>query len=370
MESSDSPAQVNSGGAAPHPRPHYCDLFSIRGAADRIAGLVFGHALGDAIGLTTEFVGNLPAAVTFPYTESIRGVPPCDWTDDTDLMILLMVSLAETNHTFTPTNLAPLYKHWVDHGLTLAGDTVPTTPNGVFKFIVSQPDYITDPMGSAARTLAGARGGIVNNSPLTRIAVMSIIRNPAVAEMCAITHADSRCIGSCVFFCDVLRGIVYEPDLNLDVFNNIVAAAAAKSTELIAEEHRPLFQSIIAGCGNLRSLALGELKQCSHIFTCLSVIVYTINVIRVSLQYSRRPSWKKTIDAIVLQGGDADANAAVAGALLGAYLGYHALPGDCVAAMPYSVQLDHFTARFISQILTPTTVEENAAAVEAAEGSK
>jgi hypothetical protein len=45
--------------------------------------------------------------------------------------------------------------------------------------------------------------------------------------------------------------------------------------------------------------------------------------------------FKRTLTAIVMEGGDADTNGAIAGVLLGAAIGYRQLPGEWLAALPY-----------------------------------
>jgi ADP-ribosylglycohydrolase len=58
---------------------------------DRIIGMIYGHAIGDAVGLTTEFKFQRDKPkVEFPYSTNIRNFPICDWTEDTDHMIIVM----------------------------------------------------------------------------------------------------------------------------------------------------------------------------------------------------------------------------------------------------------------------------------------
>jgi ADP-ribosylglycohydrolase len=350
----------------------WCTCFVAQGACDRIAGVVFGHALGDAIGLTTEFIDKLPAAIVFPYTDSIRNVEPNDWTDDTDLMLTLMFSLANNNMTFTPNDVAGRYRYWVEKGLPELGDTAPTTPNNMFKFIVSQPEYIKDPVTIATRALASANGNIINNSPLTRMAVLGVLHKPEAhtnpklkqlaVDFCMLTHIDPRCIASCVFFAHIINSLCYNNIASVDELDASVGVASESALTILPDDQKSQFQEIIARPKSLINLNLGDLKHASHIYTTLSVIMYAVNVVKVSLQHKKRPSWRKTICSIVMQGGDADANAAVAGAILGAYLGFKQLPHEFLIAMPHISPLDQFTASFISKLMNPTTIDENAAA--------
>jgi ADP-ribosylglycohydrolase len=341
----------------------YCGNFHPGGTADKIAGLVFGHALGDALGLVTEFQEKIPLDIIFPYTESIRGTPPCDWTDDTDLMIVSMISLMENNMVFSPNDLAARFKHWAENGLTIVGDKAPSTPNNMFKLIVSQQGYVKDPLGVAATVTKSASGNFCGNSPISRIAIAATIGllDPAVG-LCSMTHPDSRCVASCVFFTVVLNRFLYSSVRTTEELDAAVAVAEETSIGVLDASHHAEFKALLVQKNTLKSLRLGEISKSSHIYKCLSCIVYCINVIRVALAHKKRPSWKLVVTKIVLEGGDADANAAVAGALLGAFLGKSHLPSDWVFSMPYSWQFSQFIASYISKLMRPTTIEENAEA--------
>jgi ADP-ribosylglycohydrolase len=341
----------------------YCEKFHPGGIADKIAGLIFGHALGDALGLITEFQEKIPLDITFPYTESIRGTPPCDWTDDTDLLIVSMISLMENNMVFSPNDIAARFKHWAENGLTVVGDKAPSTPNNMFKLIVSQQDYVKNPLEVAEKVTKSASGNSCGNSPLSRIAITATIGIlETTVGFCSMTHPDSRCVASCVFFTTVLNEFLYSNISSVKDLDRTVALAEEISIGVLASAHHDEFKILIAQKNTLKSLRLGEISKSSHIYKCLSCIVYCVNVIRVAITHNKRPSWKKTITKIVLEGGDADANASVAGALLGAFWGKSYLPSDWVFSMPNSWQFSQFIASYISKLMRPTTIEENAEA--------
>lgn len=91
---------------------------------DKIKGLVFGAALGDAVGLATEFLtapesqfyygGPNTSSEVFKPENFIRdrhrrAFVPFDWTDDTDQMVLIGIA-------FPRFGVSHLYLHsFVDH---------------------------------------------------------------------------------------------------------------------------------------------------------------------------------------------------------------------------------------------------------------
>jgi len=77
-----------------------------------------------------------------------------------------------------------------------------------------------------------------------------------------------------------------------------------------------------------------------------------------ALRHSAKHSvdFETSIRAIVLQGGDADTNAAVAGALLGCYKGHSQLPQHWVSAMPYAPWLEAWVQKFLYMLRLPVTM--------------
>jgi Leucine-rich repeat (LRR) protein len=77
--------------------------------SDRIRGCIYGNAIGDALGLASEFTradmakhfyGYLPGGIS--YADILRDDHrfnwiPGDWTDDTDQMLLILDSIFEKN---------------------------------------------------------------------------------------------------------------------------------------------------------------------------------------------------------------------------------------------------------------------------------
>jgi ADP-ribosylglycohydrolase len=56
---------------------------------------------------------------------------------------------------------------------------------------------------------------------------------------------------------------------------------------------------------------------------------------RKSESVSPTALFQRTLTSLVMEGGDADTNAAIAGALLGAAIGYSQLPGEWLDALPH-----------------------------------
>lgn len=94
--------------------------------ADRILGCAYGQALGDAYGLSTEFLSKAEVSQFYPDTSIPVPFPSPkqtqhssrwktgDWTDDTDQWLLVLETLLE--HDSTPNVFARKLTLWVRQG--------------------------------------------------------------------------------------------------------------------------------------------------------------------------------------------------------------------------------------------------------------
>ena len=85
------------------------------------------------------------------------------------------------------------------------------------------------------------------------------------------------------------------------------------------------------GPGSLAGIDLGGEANDQDAFKCLSAAIYCLT--REIPPQCETEYFKKILTDIVLQGGDADINATVVGAMMGARLGYSQLPTEWVVGM-------------------------------------
>jgi len=149
---------------------------------DKIRGLVWGAALGDATGLCTEFMSKEEASQKYA---DISKVGPGsrvqdrhrsrwaqgDWTDDTDQMILLMDSLLANKGVLDPHAFAESLGQWRNEGFPELGDTaglgIGSTVNAVLEhpaFAVA-PDAAADDARAAACFTSGTKS-CLSTTPL------------------------------------------------------------------------------------------------------------------------------------------------------------------------------------------------------------
>lgn len=348
---------------------------------DKIIGCIVGSALGDAIGLYTEFLsGSMSAAAypsrTFTLHPSTDATPfhrdahrsphqPGDWTDDTDHAILILLSYLHSDcKAADPLDFAARLSIWVRFGLC-ALDTLPLGLGMTVGAIVRKSTYLDDAEGTARSHWKGSRykaapnGSLMRTHPVGVICLDKSLRETfaTAAAFSVVTHVDPRCIISCAVGTALVRGLLrHEVRSEADVDAIITEALSwwkeyredqqSRDAERrdepdldLAEFHRHARVTD----GGLAALRLDERDKIGYVYKTLGAGIHLLRMaMRSRSNDSSSPSpsssssdgafatraalFEALVTELIMLGGDADTNACFAGALLGAYLGYAGLP--------------------------------------------
>lgn len=351
---------------------------------DKIIGMIYGHALGDAVGLQTEFkfCGDLDE-IQFPYDRSIRDFPKCDWTDDTDHLILVMLSLIENKIKLDECDIAERLKNWTMSGFPELGDTFGMGLGGTMNMVIRHNKFLTEPMIAAGEIWNNSGKKLASNGSLMRTSIIGTLPDlshatQTAANLSKITHYDSRCVAACVFQSTIIHLLTYGQVLTQsEDVDRLLNAAWIEARPFILNSsdlvefgnlrHQPTPKSyydqrfktredeflhwISVGYNdNLQKLNLDEQVKRGFVLKCLACSIYVMQMIYISLRTHQTIGFKKFISTLALEAGDADTNCAVAGATLGAHLGYLALPMDWIAALPNRNWLNEIIMKFIDEL--------------------
>ncbi|KAG7284282.1 hypothetical protein NEMBOFW57_010649 [Staphylotrichum longicolle] len=302
---------------------------------DRVAGVLVGSALGDAIGLYTEFLSAASAAAAYPsgrftltgpaphgptpFTLDSHRAPkePGHWTDDTDHALLLLLSFLHTAKTGgttdaqeqqqqqqqqqqplpTQQDVATRLRVWVTQGFRPL-DTMPLGLGRLVGTVVASAGFEADPepvaRGYWERTgkRVAPNGSLMRTHPLGVACLWRRVEEAfeVAARISRVTHVDPRHV---------------KPEGGLDALKLDDQAA-------IGYVYKTLGSGVVLLRMAIKRMAAsqGGLLERSRIFEDL------------------------TTD-LIMRGGDADTNACFAGALLGGYLGYSVLPDHWKHGLKY-----------------------------------
>ncbi|XP_031561264.1 uncharacterized protein LOC116297216 [Actinia tenebrosa] len=201
----------------------------------RMRAVIYGNCIGDAIGLLTEFMTKEEALEIYCTVKERKflglmgfkwNMPvdkleleysmKCDdfhrsrwqvgdWTDDSDQMILILRTLLDKNGKADILDFVQKFKVWTKTGYKELGDHGGMGIGRTTFNVVLQKDFLTDPHKCAHQVWADSGRWVASNGGVTRTSILGIqdfgdiptvIKN--TRQICKVTHADPRCIASCV----------------------------------------------------------------------------------------------------------------------------------------------------------------------------
>jgi ADP-ribosylglycohydrolase len=271
---------------------------SARYAKSRVAAGIWGHLVGDAIGVPYEFSHHIE-------TVELRGhgthnQPPGTWSDDGALMLALLDSLVSIG--FDPEDQAQRALAWADAGAY--------TPDGDGRFDIG---------GATADALARVRRGVPaidaggtgdrdqGNGSLMRILPLALVDVPDdEAELVErahlasrVTHGHPHCQVACALYVLVARRIrpgIGPEDALADAVDRLHAVYTAQPT------FTPVLDWLLAHRSNLRKPGGGWVLD--SFWSAWSA-------------FADGSSYRDTIVRAVSLGNDTDTTAAIAGGLAG-----------------------------------------------------
>jgi ADP-ribosylglycohydrolase len=308
--------------------------------ADRRRGLgtLLGMAVGDAFGTTNEFSTPeptpFPALVSGPQRDIVGAGPfhlePGQVTDDTQMAVALWSSVTACG-TFDPADVAARYIDWMSVSFDIGNQTrsaLTAIKSGAAPLAAGR-----DVWERSGRRPAG-------NGSLMRTAVLAVLYSEDAAALrratlldSAITHADPRCMLACAAF-NAAVAVALAPDATVpEVFAAATAElphAAAAAAEILPD-HAGSIQAALVALGKDLELAAADDPQLYRAGTHLTGA--ESGFVRVSFRLAfwelgHAPGFTDAIIDVANRGGDSDTNAAITGALLGAFHGLDAIPAE------------------------------------------
>lgn len=299
---------------------------------DRFKGVLFGQAVGDALGLGAEFMSREQVRDRYPsgltsYDQIIRDAHrkrwrQGDWTDDTEQMTLIVDSLLECK-AVDICDIAQRLMHWEQQGGVGIGMTVYA--------VLHHPRFLFEPHLAAEEVWESTDRWVAANGAVMRTAALGlweyqdeskVIAN--AEKICKITHFDPRCIASCAAVCVAIRRLILgEKDIE-----SLIAAVAAIATDYDSRVV-PFFDA--AQSADIAALNLEDEETMGYTLRTLSAGIWALRF---------APSFEEGIETVIYEGGDADTNASVAGALLGARFGYDAIPRRWIEGLTWRRYMD------------------------------
>lgn len=279
----------------------------------KMFGCLYGQAIGDALGLGSEFMSKDEVIKNYPdglknYGQIIQDAhrrrwAKGAWTDDTDMMLCILEGFE--NGRFNSHQVASNFKDWFNgEPMGIGSHTYKVLCMGDY---VEQPEMCSKLWWDLSRQQSAANGALMRTS------VVGLAENEIEQQaeaICKLTHYDPRCVGSCVIAASIIHNLVWhDRQLSYDEIKDIAQRYDTQILEWVDVAYNSL---------DISMLDLDETYSIGYTLRTLSAALWC---------YWHSPSFEEGLLTVVNEGGDADTNGAISGAILGAKFGVSSIPG-------------------------------------------
>lgn len=279
---------------------------------DRVKGMILGLAIGDSLGISYEFLFNRNKLDTYNgliketgetrdrYRKKVQYYPPGSVSDDTEMTITLMRSMIEEK-TYDNDKVLLAYLKWANSGITMLGKNTRKLMKGVTT-LRGYKNRMTKIDEKEKHTML-SNGALMRCSPLA-----IFCDSKAVATDCYFTNPNEICLDAEITHITALslalKGIPAK-EIYARVQEQAKTETVKEIFKLIAEKKEP--ETLISKKGFVAN----------PLFFSMSMLARAID---------GKLSYEDNIDTIInRKGTDTDTNGCIAGALLGALIGYEAM---------------------------------------------
>lgn len=304
---------------------------------DKMLGCLYGQAIGDALGLDSEFMSKDEVIKNYPdglknYDQIIQDAhrrrwAKGAWTDDTDMMLCILNGFE--NGAFNLHLVASNFKDWFNG-----------TPMGIGSHtykVLCMADYVEQPEMCSKLWWELSRKQSAANGALMRTSVVGLAKTDIENEseaICKLTHYDPRCVGSCVIAASIIHNLVwYNNELSYQDIKNI----AQRYDERILE-----WIDVAYNSSDISMLDLDEKYSIGYTLRTLSAALWC---------YWHSTSFADGLLSVVNEGGDADTNSTIAGAILGAKFGLSSIPKHYIDKLHNREEYQNKILHFIELVL-------------------
>lgn len=287
---------------------------------DKIKGVFYGQAIGDALGLGTEFLDKKQVQKYYPdkltsFSQIIQDSyrkqwKKGEWTDDTDQFLCICNSILKAKDVDETAFAKELHK-WAQGSPKDVGITV--------NRVVSHIDFLENPYKISKMIWEESNRHSAANGALMRTSILGAYEfwdyNKVISnteKIAKVTHWDSRCVGSSVILTLLIANLINEnKELTIkdiiDIGYNY--------------DNRIIYYTEMSAHTDISNLHLDEEGSIGYTLLALSGALWV---------YFNAKDFESGLIAVINEGGDADTNGSIAGSLLGAKFGFNSIPKHLV----------------------------------------
>lgn len=305
---------------------------------DRRKGALYGQAIGDALGAWYEFSGHLGPKEQSRYRGSAHAgsFEPGEWTDDTNQALILTKAFLEEPDDLNRAvaYLGDLFQEWLyEDGRGCGNHTAKVLTDAAYAL---NPLMISENVWEEGGRQAAPNGGVMRAVGIPIIRPWDTVWTVMASSVgCRVTHHDPRCVASSVAMAVTCANLIMGQDIPYSIQKGI---EAGKAIEPSIEEYLNM---------PLKKLALNG-KGIGYTYKCIGAGFWALREFhhRDTEYTGMWPNhFHDIIDDVIRERGDTDTNAAVAGALIGAHIGFKNLPEHLIEGLTHKERLEELLSK-------------------------
>ena len=292
--------------------------------AYKAKSLIYGTAIGDALGVPFEFMGHNSFTCTGMVGNGTHHQIKGTWSDDTSLTLCLADQIAEG---LSLEKLADKFVLWYKNAeYTATGkvfDVGGATSNAIHSYTTGVPPIKCG--GTDERS--NGNGSLMRISPLVFLCkdLDFESRFKLCKDVSSLTHAHDISVIACVLFMEFLI-CLYNGDEKLVAYKKMIERFDSLE-KLVSQIELKKFACL----KNILTAKESDIKSSGFVLHTLVASLYC---------FLHTNSYEESVLKAVNLGDDTDTTAAVTGAISGLYYGFDAIPTNYVDALQNKELLD------------------------------
>ena len=302
-----------------------------------IKGIIFGHAIADALGVpvefeTREYLRKNPVTDMMGYGTYCQ--PKGSWSDDTSMTLCTLESITE-NKEINLTDIMESFSKWRNFGYMTPNDDCFDIGNATYSAISSYLEGKDFPYGNNSEYSNG-NGSLMRIIPVTLFHTFKkqspVKYREDIHNVSMLTHPHERSVLACGIYDFVLQEIIKNPTVE-SVKNGLGNAYSVyKFTDEIKTYNR-LFRY------DFENTPENEIKSSGYVVDSLEAAIWCL---------MNTKSYEECVLKAVNLGEDTDTVGAIAGCLAGALYGYDAIPQKWIDTLIKKEMIDKLCENFAS----------------------
>jgi ADP-ribosylglycohydrolase len=318
---------------------------------DAVKGVLFGVAIGDALGVPVEFEGHEKRKadpVTDMRSEGTFGMPAGTFSDDASLAFCLAEALA------SETSLEGIIRQTAENMVRWARDGWWSPDNDAFDIgrttweAIGKLDVYLRQGAYGKLTQAGPSDDDSNgNGSLMRVAPLACyLRDKPIAErfditrkISSLTHGHIRACIACFYYLEYMLRLLAGQD-RMAAYQELKREIYGFLREQgVPQAELSPFARLLAG--DIYTLPEKEIRSGGYVIETIEAALWS---------FLTTTNYRAAVLKAVNLGHDTDTTAAVTGGLAGLYYGYTGIPAEWTAAIRMAAEIEDLSKRLYQRL--------------------